>query len=90
VVLDSAPLVPVFDSHALSACADAVILVVRSGMTTRHSVKMSVELVERVNGKITGLVLNDVNLSDYAQYYYHRAYDYEYGRNASSGARGAA
>ena len=90
VVLDSAPLIPVFDSHALSACADAVILVVRSGMTTRHSVKMSVELVERVNGKITGLVLNDVNLSDYAQYYYHSAYSYEYGRNASSGARGAA
>jgi len=90
VILDSAPLLPVFDSHALSACADAVILVARAGMTTRHSVKASVELVERVNGKITGLVLNDVDLSDYAQYYYHSAYSYEYGRYAGSGARGAA
>lgn len=90
VVLDSAPLIPVFDSHALSALADAVILVARAGVTSRHSVKASLELVERVNGKITGLVLNDVDLRDYAQYYYHNAYSYEYGRNAGSGVRGVA
>ena len=80
VVLDSAPLLPVFDSHVLSTRCDGVILVARSGVTSRHAALQSVELVERVNGKITGIVLNDVNLDDYAQYYYHSHYSYEYGR----------
>lgn len=79
VVLDSAPLLPVFDSHVLSTRCDGVILVARSGVTSRHAAAQSVELVERVNGKITGIVLNDVNLEDYAQYYYHSQYSYEYG-----------
>ena len=79
VVLDSAPLLPVFDSHILSTRCDGVILVARAGVTSRHAAKQSVELVQRVNGKITGLVLNDVNLEDYAQYYYHSHYSYESG-----------
>lgn len=80
VVLDSAPLLPVFDSHILSTRCDGVILVARSGVTSRHAAMQSIELIERVNGKITGVVLNDVNLEDYAQYYYHSHYSYEYGR----------
>ena len=80
VVLDSAPLLPVFDSHVLSTRCDGVILVARSGVTSRHAAIQSVELLERVNGKITGIVLNDVNLDDYAHYYYHSHYSYEYGR----------
>jgi Mrp family chromosome partitioning ATPase len=79
VLLDSAPLLPVFDTHALTAATDAVILVARAGVTTRRAVKTSVELVDRVSGRITGVVLNDVNLSDLARHYYHGAYNYEYG-----------
>jgi capsular exopolysaccharide synthesis family protein len=80
VILDSAPLLPVFDSHILSTRCDGVILVARAGVTSRHATLQSVELITRVNGKITGIVLNDVNLEDYAQYYYHSTYSYEYGR----------
>ncbi len=80
VILDSAPLLPVFDSHLLSTRCDAVILVARAGATSRHATLQSIEAVARVNGRITGIVLNDVNLEDYAQYYYHSHYSYEYGR----------
>ena len=79
VVLDSAPLLPVFDSHVLSTRCDGVILVARAGVTSRHAAMQAVELVERVNGKVTGVVLNDVDLEDYAQHYYHSHYSYEYG-----------
>ena len=79
IVLDSAPLLPVFDSHILSTRCDGVILVTRAGVTSRHAAKQSIELVQRVNGKITGLVLNDVDLKDYAQYYYHSHYGYDSG-----------
>jgi capsular exopolysaccharide synthesis family protein len=87
VILDSAPLLPVFDSHILSTRCDGVILVARAGVTSRHATLQSVELVTRVNGKITGIVLNDVNLDDYAQYYYHSNYTYEYGRYPSEDQR---
>jgi polysaccharide biosynthesis transport protein len=87
VILDSAPLLPVFDSHILSTRCDAVILVARAGVTSRHATLQSVEAIERVNGKITGIVLNDVNLDDYAQYYYHSHYTYEYGRYPSEDER---
>jgi capsular exopolysaccharide synthesis family protein len=82
VVLDSAPLLPVFDSHYLTVKCDANILVVRSGQTSRNAVKQSLDLIDRVGGKVTGVVLNDVNLSDFAQNYYYTYHSYEYGTYA--------
>ena len=78
VIVDSAPLLPVFDTHALTRLAAVTILVVRRGMTTRQALRTSTEAIERVRGKVTGVVLNDVALSDYAQSYYHSSYTYEY------------
>ena len=72
VVLDSAPLLPVFDSHALCTQCDAVVLVARAGQTSRHEVKSSVELIEKINGKVTGVVLNDVDLKAQPGQYYGR------------------
>ncbi len=79
VLLDSAPLLPVFDSHALTACCDASLLVVRSGQTSYRDVSGSLELIERVGGKVSGVVLNAVNLNDYAQSYYYSYQSYSYG-----------
>jgi capsular exopolysaccharide synthesis family protein len=79
VVLDSAPLLPVFDSHYLTVKCDANVLVVRSGQTSRNAVKQSLDLIDRVGGKVTGVVLNDVNLADFAQNYYYTYHSYEYG-----------
>jgi capsular exopolysaccharide synthesis family protein len=86
VLLDSAPLLPVFDTHVLTQRAEAVLLVVRSGNTSRYAVKSSVELIERVGGKLTGVVLNDVNLGDYAQNYYYSYHSYEYGTYQREGS----
>ena len=80
VVIDSAPLLPIFDTHTLTALCDAVALVTRNGQTTRAAIKRSIDLVQRVNGNITGVVLNDVDLTDYAQFYYHSTSTYEYSR----------
>jgi capsular exopolysaccharide synthesis family protein len=79
VLLDSAPLLPVFDSHVLTAKCDASLLVVRSGHTSRFAVKSSLDFIDRVGGKISGVVLNDVNLDDRAQNYYYSYQSYEYG-----------
>jgi capsular exopolysaccharide synthesis family protein len=82
VVLDSAPLLPVFDSHYLTVKCDSNVLVVRSGHTSRNAVKQSLDLIDRVGGKVTGVVLNDVNLADFAQNYYYTYHSYEYGTYA--------
>ena len=90
VLLDSAPLLPVFDSHYLTVRADANLLVVRSGHTSRNAVSQSLDLIDRVGGKVTGVILNDVNLADYAQNYYysyHSYHSYEYGTYGEEPAR---
>ena len=63
VVLDSAPLLPVIDSHVLARQCDAVVLVTRSGYTNRQSIQTAQELIANENGKISGVVLNDVHIS---------------------------
>ncbi len=81
VVLDSAPLLPVFDSHMLTARCDASVFVVRSGKTNRAAIKTSLELVDRVGGKFSGVILNGVDPEDYARSYQYgyRGYGYGYG-----------
>ena len=67
--------------------ADANLLVVRSGQTSRHAVRQSLDLIDRVGGQVTGVVLNDVNLADYAQSYYYSYHSYEYGTYAEDPAQ---
>jgi capsular exopolysaccharide synthesis family protein len=86
VLLDSAPLLPVFDSHMLTARCDASVLVVRSGKTNRAAIKTSLELVDRVGGKFSGVILNGVDPEDYARSYQYgyRGYGYGYGSSEKS------
>ena len=78
VVIDSAPLFPVVDTHALASQADMALLVVRSGSTQGPAVRNALELLERAHGKVAGIVLNDIDLMDFAQSYYYRHYSYSY------------
>ena len=73
VVVDSAPILPFVDGRALSTLADAVILVGRSGITTRQGMRRSVELISEVHGApILQVVLNaaDMGSNDYKYYRY--------------------
>ena len=73
VVVDSAPILPFVDGRALSTLADAVILVGRSGITTRQAMRRSVELISEVHGApILQVVLNaaDIDSTDYKYYQY--------------------
>ena len=78
VLLDSAPLLPVFDSHVLTTRCDASLLVVRSGQTSYRDVNASLDAIERVGGKVSGVVLNAVDLDDYAQNYCYGYQTYNY------------
>ncbi len=58
VIIDSAPILPVSDSLALSMWADAVCVVVQAGTTTDEQVIGTLERLDRVGAPVIGLVLN--------------------------------
>ncbi len=80
VVIDSPPLLSVTDATVLSVQADGVLLVSRSGFSTRDSLRRSKKMLEHVNARLLGVVLNDLNLAVDGYYYYYYYGYYGYGR----------
>jgi len=82
VVIDSAPLLPFADGRALSTLVDGLLFVGRSGITTHHVMRRSLELLEEAHGApLLEFVLNgaDINSVEYRHY----QYGYDYYRAAS-------
>jgi capsular exopolysaccharide synthesis family protein len=75
-VIDTAPLLPVADAAEIAALADATLLVVRSGKTTRSQVTRAVEVLARVNERPVGCILNMARTRGADGYLY--TYDYTY------------
>lgn len=70
IILDTPPLQAVTDAQVLSTKADGVLLVVKAGSTKKDAVLNSVDLIEKVQGKVIGTVLNGVENKKNNYYYY--------------------
>ena len=70
IILDTPPLQAVTDAQVLSTKADGVLLVVRAGSTKKEMVLNSVDLINKVHGKVIGTVLNGVENKKNNYYYY--------------------
>jgi capsular exopolysaccharide synthesis family protein len=79
VIVDTPPVLPFADSLALSARADGVILVARSGVSRSKALLRARDVLSRSGANILGVVLNAVRRPEY---YY--AYPQEYKRLSSS------
>lgn len=64
VIVDSPPILPVADGLTLSRIVDSVVLVVRSKRTERVMAQESRRRLLRVNARILGVVLNDLDISE--------------------------
>jgi tyrosine-protein kinase len=64
VVVDSPPVVAVTDAAVMSAWADAVLLVVAHGTTSRRGLARAVELLRQVDAPLVGMILNKVPASE--------------------------
>jgi polysaccharide biosynthesis transport protein len=74
IVIDSPPILLFSDGRALSALADGVILVGRSGVTTRESLKRAMELLGGArSAPVVELVLNAAEYPA-IDYHYYRSY----------------
>lgn len=84
IIIDSAPMSPVSDSHHLSKLVDATIFVVRDKYTHKHALEASLEEVKNMQVENLSILMNDIQLnrkrygSNYGYSYGYR-YGYKYG-----------
>ncbi|HEY6766234.1 MAG TPA: CpsD/CapB family tyrosine-protein kinase, partial [Candidatus Sulfotelmatobacter sp.] len=71
IVVDTPPSLSVTDAVVLSTRADAVVLVIRSGQTTKQALRRARDILTQVNAKVSGVLLNAVDLSSPDYYYYY-------------------
>ena len=78
VVIDSPPVIAVTDAAVLSTKVDGTILIVSSEHTNKDAIIRAKTLLESVNSKLLGVLLNRVNMEgtygSYYYYYYHHYY----------------
>ncbi len=70
IVIDTPPVLSVTDAAVVSPNADAVVLVIRAGQTTKQALKRARDILAQVNARVTGVVLNAVDLSSPGYQYY--------------------
>jgi succinoglycan biosynthesis transport protein ExoP len=71
IVIDAPPILSVTDGVVLARFADAVVLIVRHGKSSRHVVRRARDILVRSGAPIAGIVLNavDLNAPEYYGYY---------------------
>jgi capsular exopolysaccharide synthesis family protein len=64
VILDAPPALSAADASILAALAEGVLVVVRSGHTTRIEAQRAIHQLEIVGARVLGVVLNDVRIDE--------------------------
>jgi succinoglycan biosynthesis transport protein ExoP len=91
IVIDSPPILSVTDGVILARSADAVVLVVRHGKSSKHIIRRARDLLFRSSAPLAGIVLNavDLNSPEYYGYYGYSGYSYSSLDPAGWDARGS-
>jgi Mrp family chromosome partitioning ATPase len=71
IIIDTPPTLSVTDAVVLSQRVDAIILVIRSSKTTKQALRRARDILMQVNARITGVLLNAVDLTSPDYYYYY-------------------
>jgi polysaccharide biosynthesis transport protein len=72
LVIDTPPVLPVADPSVLAPLVDGVLLVLQPGKTALSEARDTVERLQRVNAKIIGVILNNVDLRGSPYHYFYR------------------
>ena len=71
ILLDTAPLLSTNDASELVGVADVVVLVARSGRTTKPAAARATEVLQRLEATVAGVALLGARYVPSAQYYYY-------------------
>jgi polysaccharide biosynthesis transport protein len=76
IIIDTPPLLGLADAAIVSTRTEGVIMVVRSGETPREAAQQAKKILEGVNAKVLGVVLNGMSESSmkYGNYSYYQSY----------------
>ncbi|MFC4139894.1 MULTISPECIES: polysaccharide biosynthesis tyrosine autokinase [unclassified Microbacterium] len=86
VIVDAPPLLSVTDAAVLTHRADGALIVASAGKTTYDLVDKAIDALEKIHGRVLGLVLNKVPMTGTGSDVY--SYTYEY-TTAGGDAKGA-
>ena len=81
VIVDTPPVLFVSDARIISVMCDGVLVVVKSGTSTRSLLIRARELLDSVKARVIGSILNDVRVSRMGRHY-SSYYSYGYSRYA--------
>lgn len=83
IIFDTPPILGLADAAITSTHTDGVIMVVKSGSTPKEAAQQAKRILESVNAKVLGVVLNAINESSlkYGYYSYYQYYSQNYGTN---------
>jgi len=81
ILIDTPPVLSVTDAVLLSPEVDSCLIVVRAATTTKAALLRTRDLLQQVNARVMGVVLNAVNFESQDAYYYNYHY---YGRQDAS------
>ena len=70
VLFDAPPVIAVTDAAVLASKLDGVLLVINAGSTKRQFAQRAKEVLDRVNARLIGAVLNNVMLDKTLHTYY--------------------
>lgn len=93
VLIDSPPVLPVTDAAILAAYADATLMVIAAGTTTKKQARRAVEILTQVDAAPVGVIVNRIPHRGGSFYYGYGSgygYGYRYGRKAGRASRTAA
>ena len=82
VFFDAPPIMGVSDATVLASSADLALLVIQYRKYPQALAIRSRQMVEKVGGRLIGVVLNNINLASDASYYYYSGYHYHSNNNA--------
>ena len=83
IVIDSPPVLSVTDAALLSVEADSVLLVIRSGQTTKDALRRATDLLNQVKARIQGVVVNAIDMEQPHYYYYYGSHYGSYYKDKS-------
>ena len=85
VFFDSPPIMGVSDASVLASEVDLAILVVQYRKYPQQMTLRAKQMVEKVGGRLMGVVLNNINISQDSYYYYYSGYYYDYDSKGEEG-----
>lgn len=89
ILVDSPPVLGLSDSLVVSTLTDGVVMVTRAGNTPKDAAIQARKLLQGVNAKILGVILNGMTEADlkYGSYSYYYSHYYRYGYDDNKGKR---